>query len=452
IRIQSTVPLQAEGSSVWSEFELVSGGQATFVIGEADHNGKPFPMDENFLKKMLFDTIRFWKEWIGRSQYQGRWREMVNRSALTLKLLTFQPLGSMVAAPTFGLPEEIGGERNWDYRYTWIRDASFAIGAFMRLGYTDEAGDFMKWVQKRCGEPLPDGSLQIMFGLDGQKSLEEEILPDWEGYRGSKPVRIGNLAHHQTQIDIYGELMDAVYRYDELGKSISRDFWQDLVRLMDWVCANWQNKGDGIWESRGGPQEFLHNRVMCWVALDRAIRLARNRAHPAPLARWEETRDHIYVDIFSNFWDEKRGTFVQRKGSLTVDASSLLMPLLKFIGPTDPRWLSTLAAIEQDLLDDSLVYRYRNDGNDHDGLKGSEGTFTMCSFWYVECLSRAGRLDEAQFLFEKLMGYANHVGLYSEELSQKGEHLGNFPQAFTHIALIRAAFDLNDRLNTRVAL
>jgi GH15 family glucan-1,4-alpha-glucosidase len=372
---------------------------------------------------------------------------MVNRSALTLKLLTARRHGSVVAAPTFGLPETIGGMRNWDYRYTWIRDSSFTLYGLMRLGFTAEAGAFMRWVMDRCKELGPDGSLQIMYGLDGRHELPEETLSDLEGYMGSRPVRIGNAAYKHLQLDIYGELMDSVYLYDKYGSPIGYDGWTNLVRLIDWVCEHWREKDEGIWEVRGGRQEFLYSRVMCWVAVDRAIRLAGKRSFPCDLARWHQVRDTIYRDVFERFWNVERSAFMQHPGATTLDASALLMPLVRFISPTDPRWISTLRAIERELVSDSLVYRYRLSETFDDGLSGQEGTFSMCSFWYVECLSRMGDLHKARFFFEKMLGYANHVGLYGEELGPQAQHLGNFPQAFTHLALISAAYDLDRRLS-----
>jgi GH15 family glucan-1,4-alpha-glucosidase len=366
-------------------------------------------------------------EQLGRSTYRGRWQEMVNRSALTLKLLTSRTFGSIVAAPTFGLPERVGGGRNWDYRYTWIRDASFTLYGLMRLGFTGEAAAFMRWVEDRCAELEPDGALQVMYGIDGRKRLTEENLPHLQGYKGSKPVRIGNQAYANLQLDIYGELMDAIYLYDKYGAPISHDLWTDVIRFIDWVGRHWREPDESIWEVRGGRQEFLYSRVLCWAAIDRAIRLARKRSFPAPLARWHEERDAIYQDVFAHFWDAGRKTFVQAKGSIALDASSLLLPLVRFIAPTDPRWVSTLRAIERELVSDSLVSRYRIGDQFSDGLSGDEGTFTMCSFWYVECLSRLGDLPQARFFFERMLGYANHLGLYGEELGRRGEHLGNLP-------------------------
>jgi GH15 family glucan-1,4-alpha-glucosidase len=352
----------------------------------------------------------------------------------------------MVASPTFGLPEMPGGVRNWDYRYTWIRDASFTLYALMRLGYTEEASAFMRWIEARCRELNPDGSLQIMYRIDGRHEIPEETLDHLAGYAGSRPVRVGNSAYAQLQLDIYGELMDSVYLYNKFGEPISHDLWCNLVKLIDFVCRHWREPDEGIWEVRGGRKEFALSRVMCWVAVDRGIRLALKRSFPAPFGRWIEVRDAIYHDIFNSFWDSKRSAFVQHKGAKTTDASTLLMPLMKFISPSDPRWLSTLRAIEEDLVDDSLVFRYRPQDAAPDGLQGNEGTFNMCTFWYVEALARAGDIDQARFIFEKMLGYANHLGLYSEELGPRGEHLGNFPQAFTHLALISAAHCLDGEM------
>jgi GH15 family glucan-1,4-alpha-glucosidase len=392
-------------------------------------------------------TTNFWRAWAGRADYDGRWREMVLRSALTLKLLTSSQYGSIVAAPTFGLPENVGGSRNWDYRFTWIRDASFTLYGLMRLGFTEESAAFMRWVEARCAELAPDGSLQIMYRIDGRHDTTEEELPHLAGYMGSRPVRIGNDAVGDLQLDIYGELLDAIYLFDKYATPISFDLWGNVRRLIDWVCANWRRPDESIWEGRGGKREFLYSRVLCWVAIDRAIRIAQRRSLPGPLARWYEERDAIHADVCTRFWHPELKTFVQSPGTRTVDASALLMPLVRFISPTDPRWLSTLAAIEQSLVADSLVYRYRVDDAFSDGLPPGEGTFSMCSFWYIECLSRMGDVRKARHFMDKMLGYANHVGLYGEELGTRAQHLGNFPQAFTHVALISAAYDLDRRLS-----
>ena len=447
LRLHATVPVRVDDGAATAEFTLRADERASFVL-ELVRPGEESPAtNPDFIAEAFKETVNFWRRWVGRSTYRGRWRETVNRSALTLKLLTSRRYGSIVAAPTFGLPEEVGGARNWDYRYTWIRDAAFTLYGLIRLGYTEEAAGFMRWVEARCDELEPDGALQIMYGIDGRHLLPEEPLSHLEGYRGSRPVRVGNEAHTHLQLDIYGELMDAIYLYDKYGEPIAYDLWRNVVRFIDWLCANWRQPDESIWEVRGGRREFLYSRVLCWAAIDRAVRLARRRSFPSPLVRWHDVRDEIYQDVFTRFWNPTAKAFVQTPGSNALDASALLMPLIKFISPTDARWVSTLRAIERELVSDSLVYRYRLDEAFSDGLKGTEGTFSMCSFWYVECLSRLGDLEQARYYFEKMLGYASHLGLYGEELGQRGEHLGNFPQAFTHLALISAAYDLDRRLS-----
>ncbi len=451
LRLKTSVPLQVRDGGVISEFTLKNGQSAYFVLEEARPGQEELPSLPEYVEDRRRSTISFWRNWIARSKFQGRWQEIVNRSALVLKLLTYQPSGAIVAAPTFGLPETIGGARNWDYRYTWIRDASFTLYALFRLGYTDEADNFMNWIENRCNELGPHEWLRLMYSIDGQPYLWEKTLDHLKGYKGSTPVRIGNCAFRQNQLDIYGELMDFIFLYDKYGKRISFDLWQILVPFLNRLCDNWNQPDDGIWEVRGISREFLFSRVMCWVAFDRAIRLAQKRSFPAPLEKWRTCRDNIYLDIFNNFWDPDLKTFVQHKGGKSLDASALFMPLARFVAPTDPRWLSTLQSIERNLVTDSLVYRYQgisedDDGTCLDGICQDEGTFNMCTFLYVECLSRSGQLEKARYVFEKMLGYANHLGLYSEELGPQGNHLGNFPQAFTHIGLISAAYDLNRRL------
>ena len=445
LRLRAECPLEVRNGDAVAEFTLSAGQSAAFIFEEARRGHEPAADFAPYVVQSFKDTLNYWRRWMARSTYRGRWREMVNRSALALKLLTSREFGSIVAAPTFSLPEVVGGERNWDYRYTWIRDASFTIYALLRLGYTDEAAAFMRWIARRAEEADPNRPLQPMYGIDGRRDLAEAALPHLAGYKGSRPVRIGNEAYRQLQLDIYGELADGLYVFDRHGEQISSVLWEAFTRLIDWVCANWRRPDEGIWEVRAGAQEFCQSRVMCWVALDRALRIARNRSYPAPIGRWHDIRDEIYRSIIHDFWDPKREAFVQHKGSTALGAANLLMPLVRLVSPHDPRWLSTLRAIRHDLVDDALVYRYRIE-QAPDGLRGHEGTFNMCSFWYVEALSRSGDTRRARFLFEKLFGYANELGLYSEQLGRRGEHLGNFPQALTHIALISAAYDLNRRI------
>jgi GH15 family glucan-1,4-alpha-glucosidase len=445
LRLRSSVPLRLENGAACAEFRLRAGETAAFILEEAQPEEASRSAAPDYISDSFKETMNFWQRWVAKSRYRGRWREMIDRSAITLKLLTYAPSGSPVAAPTFGLPEEVGGGRNWDYRYTWIRDASFTLYALMRLGYTAEASAFMRWIEQRCRELDPGNPLQVMYGIDGRHELPESTLAHWEGYQGSRPVRVGNAAARQLQLDIYGELLDSVYIYNRL-EPISYDFWRNLVQLIDWVCDHWRQPDYGIWEVRGGVYPFLYSRVMCWVAIDRGVRLAERRSFPAPWDRWIGIRDEIYTSIYEDFWDAELGTFVQFQGSKAVDAAALLLPLVKFIGPNDPRWRSTLKVINERLVEDVLVYRYDVLKGAQDGLPGREGTFSMCSFWNVECLARAGDVKLARFYFEKTLAYANHLGLFAEEIGLQGEHLGNFPQAFTHLGLISAACHLDQEL------
>ena len=443
--LHSTVEITAQSQDVTATFSLQAGQKATFLLAEKRPDEQPTQLDD--VERRCLDTAHFWKAWISKSKYKGRWREMVLRSALVLKLLISRKHGSLIAAPTFSLPERIGGVRNWDYRYTWLRDAAFTLYALIRLGFVDETEGFIDWLKGRLGDDAQRGPLQVMYGIDGRQDLEEISLDHLSGYENSRPVRIGNAAYQQLQLDIYGEMMDAIYLSNKYGRPISHQGWQEVQRLLEWLGKNWRRADEGIWEVRGGSREFLHSRVMCWVAFDRGLRLAHKRSLSAPLDAWQRTRDEIRGDIFTNFWDGELQSFVQTKGTKDLDASALLMPMMRFISPVDPMWLSTMRAIEKQLVEDTLVRRYQAERSHVDGLPGTEGSFTACSFWYVECLARAGELEKAQLMFEKLLGYANHLGLYSEELGSNGRHLGNFPQAFTHLALISAATYLDRALS-----
>jgi len=447
LRLHSGVELQATASNgVAADFTLRAGETRSFVLEVAVEGGRTVVEHTGYAERAFAATRNYWRGWMAGCAHGSRWPAALNRSALAMKLLTSQPCGSIAAAATFGLPEGIGGERNWDYRYTWIRDGSLSAAAFIDLGYRDEPRAFAAWLRQRLAES-ENGKLQIMYGIDGRRELREETLDHLAGYRGSRPVRVGNGAYDQLQLDIYGEMLLFLERYDAAVEPIDLDFWARVTTAVDWVAANWDRADEGVWEVRGGRQRFLYSRLMDWVALDRGLRIAERRSLPAPVVRWREVRDTIFAEINAHFWDAERAIYVQYRGSTTLDASCLLMPIVGFIGPRDPRWLSTLDAIGRELVDDSLVYRYRTEDAASDGLAGSEGTFSMCSFWYVDCLARAGRLEEARLVFEKMLHYAGPLGLYAEELGPTGEHLGNYPQAFTHLGLVGAARSLDAALD-----
>ena len=418
-------------------FTLAAGERADFVFDDA---ASP-RLEDEALEETILRTTRYWHGWAARSTYKGRWRDTVTRSALVLKLLTSHRHGSIAAAATFGLPEASGGSRNWDYRATWIRDASFTVYSLMRLGYLEEATAFTRWAADRVVDS--EGRLDIMYAMDGSPEPPETTLDHLAGYGGARPVKIGNAAAGQLQLDIYGELLDSIYLSNKYGEAISHADWLGVRRVVDYVCKTWQTPDAGIWEVRREPREHLHSRLMCWVAVDRAIRLASKRSLAAPFDQWIQARNAISEDIWANFWNPELGHFVQSKGSLDLDGAILMMPLVRFIGAKDPDWLSTLDAIGKQLTDDGLVRRYAGE----DGLAGREGSFAACSFWYVECLARAGRVEQAQTNFEKLLRYGNHLQLYAEEFDPRAQLIGNFPQAFTHLALISAAFYLDRQID-----
>jgi GH15 family glucan-1,4-alpha-glucosidase len=447
--LQATTDLERDGDDIRTSWSLRAGQVAGVVLGSGT-NPEHRKLDAQDVLGMFNGTVRFWRDWVGRSSYNGRWREIVDRSAITLKLMTYAPSGALIAAPTTSLPEQIGGERNWDYRFTWVRDASFSVYALLGLGYTDEAEAFVRWLRDRVSERAgsTSGPLQIMYRIDGSSDLEEEVLDHLEGYRGSSPVHIGNGASDQLQLDIYGEAIDSVYLATLQGMMPGHQGWVELCGIFDWLCEHWDQPEEGIWETRGGRKSFTYGRLMSWVALDRAVRMARNHGRPGNRARWMTERDRIYEQIMEKGWSKERSAFVQAYDSRVLDASNLLMPLVGFIAPRDPMWQSTLDAMGSELVSDSLVYRYDPSASP-DGLQGSEGTFSICTFWYVDALTRAGRLEEARLTFEKMLTYANHVGLFSEEIGLTGEQLGNFPQAFTHLSLINAAMNLDAQLDQR---
>jgi len=441
------VVIEQAGDGLRATLSLREGESGRGVVLES-MGGEPQSLAPEELDRMAQDTAAYWKRWLGRSTYTGRWREMVSRSSMTLKLLTYEPTGAPVAAATFGLPEQAGGERNWDYRYTWIRDGSLSMHALAGLGYLEEAARFGVWMRDRATEQAgsASGPLKIMYRVDGTSDLVETNLDHFEGWRASRPVRIGNGAADQLQLDIYGEAISALDTGSGHGLPIAHQGWLSLSRIIDWVCDNWDQPDEGIWETRGGRQDFTYGRFQCWVAVDRAIRLAARTGRPANVAKWVIERDRLYNQIMERGWNPKVEAFTQHYNTDVMDASLLLMPIEGFIEPRDPMWLSTLRAMDRELVSDSLVYRY-NPAASPDGLHGDEGTFSLCTFWYVDALARSGRLDEAVLTFEKMQTYANHLGLFSEEIGASGEQLGNFPQAFTHLSLINAALTLNRELD-----
>jgi GH15 family glucan-1,4-alpha-glucosidase len=438
--LDASVDLSIENGDAVAEFELERDQSAWFMLGSMSEPLR----NEQPCDSALNETTEFWNRWSRQSTYRGRYQEAVMRSALVLKLLSSREYGAIVAAPTFGLAETAEGGRRWDYRYAWIRDAAFSIYALLRLGYTGEARHFIRWIAERNRACDSDGSLRVMYAVDGSEAPEEEQIDALHGEGADAPM-IGNGARDQIQLDVYGALMDAVYLHNKYGAAMSYDGWRNVTRTVNYVVSHWRQADHGIWEFRGGTEPLLHSRLMCWVTLDRALRLAQKRSLPAPFAEWFEVRDQIHADIFENFWNDDRKSFVQSHGSETLDASVLMMPLVRFIGPKDPRWLSTLDAIGQELRVDPLVFRYTR-GSTLDGLAGEEGGFSACSFWYAEALARAGRVEEGRLVFEKMMAHANHLGLFSEEIGINGDALGNFPQALTHLALISAAFQLDRSL------
>lgn len=459
--LSSTVPLNRKGQAVSAEFRLEEGQSQVFILkGHDDVPNTPCAPTTPEADELFATTVRYWQNWLSACTYHGRWREQVQRSALVLKLLTFEPTGAIVAAPTTSLPEVIGGVRNWDYRYTWARDAAFTVYGFLRIGLKREAAGFMGWLQDYAGKhfrsemPIPP-----LLTINGDCDTAEQVLGHWEGYCRSGPVRIGNAAASQFQSDVYGELMDSFYLYNKYVSPIPYDMWVKIRARLNWICENWQRPDTGIWEMRSREENFVYSKVMNWVALDRGARLADKRALPADREKWIQERDRIYEEVMTRGWNQKRQAFTQSYESRDLDASLLIMPLTFFMAPNDPRMLSTISAILESprcggLVSDSLVHRYPPQPG-ADGFPGEEGTFNMCSFWLVEALTRAGqtipeKLDLARLLFERMLGYANHLGLYAEQTGPQGEALGNFPQAFTHLALISAAFNLDRVLGSRI--
>ncbi|MDA5282061.1 glycoside hydrolase family 15 protein [Streptomyces sp. Isolate_45] len=447
--LQTTFPVERDGQDVRGRVTLKAGESGGVVFTVCDSGGDaPAPPTADWFHGQFEEVGRFWRDWLRKSHYRGRWPELVHRSAITLKLLTYAPTGALVAAATMGLPEQVGGERNWDYRFTWVRDGALSVRAMLELGFVEEATAFVHWLVDRLqeragkeGEPL-----QTMYRIDGDPDLPEETLEHFEGYRGSAPVRIGNGAADQLQLDIYGEAIYALSQGSEIAQQAGFRGWQALARTLDWFAEAWDRPDEGIWETRGGRKDFTYSRVMSWLAFDHGLQLAERFRRPADLERWRQARDAVFAQVMERGWSEKEQAFVQHYDGDVLDASLLLMPMVGFVAPRDQAWLSTLDAMDRKLVSDSLVYRY-DPAASPDGLRGSEGTFSLCTFLYVDALARAGRVSQARYTFEKMQTYANHVGLFAEEVGPSGEQLGNFPQAFTHLSLIMSAITLDKALD-----
>ncbi len=437
ISVCCSAPLQEVEGGFRAEASLRAGEKlAAGVKYESVFSHQAPALDIAELEERLDETVRFWREWSGRCTYDGEFVEDVLRSALTIKAMTYAPSGALLAAATTSLPEVIGGERNWDYRYTWIRDATFALYALFILGYREEGEAFKDWLEWSTVGRARD--LQLMYGIGGERRLTEFELPELEGYRASRPVRVGNGAYSQFQLDIYGEVMDSAHLYRRFGGEMDEKYWEYLRRVVDFVIEHWREPDEGIWETRGGREHFVFSKVMCWVALDRAIKAARALNLPGDLENWRAVRAEIKADVLEKGFDAERDAFVQSYGSKALDASNLMLPLVGFIPADDPRMRATIEATERELTSPhGFVYRYL--GMD-DGLTGKEGTFTICTFWLANDLIALGEPDKARALFEKLRGFANDLGLFSEEIdADTGAMLGNFPQAFSHLAFINTA-------------
>jgi GH15 family glucan-1,4-alpha-glucosidase len=439
-------PVELEGRDLrtYASFTVAKGERIPFVLTWfRSHEQPPEPVEaENALE----DTVSYWEEWTSRGTYRGRWRDDIHRSLITLKALTYAPTGGLVAAPTTSLPEALGGVRNWDYRYCWLRDATLTLLAFIRSGYVEEAGAWRDWLLRAVAGRHTD--VQIMYGVAGERRLPEVELPWLGGYEDSQPVRIGNGASAQLQIDVYGEVLDALYQARRKGLEASPDAWALCRKLLEWLESGWREPDEGIWEVRGPRRHFTHSKVMAWVAFDRGVKFVERLGREGPLERWRALREEIHKSVLRDGYNADRGAFVQSQGSDRLDASLLMIPLVGFLSANDPRMVGTVDAIQRELLRDGLVERYRADETNVgvDGLPPGEGVFLPCSFWLAAVLARQGRTDEALELFERLLSLRNDLGLISEEYDPDRERLvGNFPQAFTHLTLVETAFTLRRR-------
>lgn len=438
LALSSSIPFTIHGDSAVGQFTLQQGEKACFVLRYGSNKPSAFVIHNSAGK--LEKTMAYWQRQADGCQCVSPWREAVVRSYLTLHLLVYSPTGAIIAAPTTSLPEEIGGERNWDYRYAWLRDASWTLNAFASLGHTEEAVGFYQWllnVCRKCGLKM-----QILYGIDFKDPLDEQVLDHLRGYRDSRPVRIGNDAYRQRQLDVFGEVIDAAHSYLNIGGRITHRTWRLLENFVNAACEFWQQPDSGIWEIRGGPYHFVHSKLMCWVAVDRGIKIAERLGYQKELDHWRKTAQQIRDDILTRGWNLQRQAFTQHYDTLALDASNLLMSLLGFLPISDERIISTIQRTIEELSWNGLLRRYKTDETD-DGLSGTEGAFLWCSFWVVRNMIRLGRLDDAVALYEKLLSYSNHLGLFSEMVNPtSGEALGNFPQALTHLAVIITGLEL----------
>jgi alpha,alpha-trehalase len=446
--IRSAVPLEVEGSTMRASFTVAEGDRLGFSIrwAPAESREAPQPTDAEAVAGRIADTAEAWRSWEAHHDiYEGPHRELVRLSSRVLKGLTYRPTGAIVAAPTTSLPETVGGERNWDYRFSWIRDSSLTIEALFIGTCSDEAEEFVSFMTSSSGGRAGEGSLQIMYGIGGEHDLSERELPHLRGWRESRPVRVGNGAWDQVQLDVYGELLNSLWLYREKLGDLHMEIQAFVSDLADTAARRWMETDSGMWEMRGEPRHHLSSKVLCWTALDRAVKLAPQLGAHAKTEQWEAARDEIRAAILERGWSEAKQAYAQSFDSDDLDAAQLLMPILGFLPATDERMRSTIEAIASELTEDGLVLRYRNEeGLNADGLTGEEGTFVICSFWLVSCLAKAGELERAEALFEQLTGYANDLGLLGEEIdTANGEQLGNFPQAFSHIGLITAAWEID---------
>ena len=446
--------IRGDGSVV-CEAALQTGEHCAFAIKRlGEDEGAPH-FSLGFARRLLDENAAYWRRWVDGCTYHGRWRESVRRSALALKLLTYEPTGAIVAAATTSLPEHVGGERNWDYRYVWLRDAAFIVYALLRIGFTEEPSRFMDWLRDRC-EELPEGAmLRPLYAVDGRGDLPELEIPWLEGYRGSRPVRVGNAAAEQLQLDAAGAVMDAAYLHNKHATPMTYEHWTALRKIVDQICEHWDQPDDGIWEFRSGRRTFTFSRMMCWVAIDRGVRIALKRSLPAPLDRWTRTRDRIYEDVLQRGYNPEVRAFTIDYDSGALDAATLMMPLVYFVAPDEPRMLDTIRRIRRPLsrgglVSDFLVRRYNSDRVD-DGVGGPEGAFNMCTLWLVEALTRAGRthpahVRDAELLFSRVLETGRPHGLFAEQIGPQREAIGNYPQGLTHLALISAAYNLDRAL------